>query len=105
MTNQNPTIEAANQQAFAEGRLAGLAIGALATSAVAFISLLGLEKALLALALSYFVMRDAKKDSPQRKPAKIALVVALVYVTCYVTMIVLFHDKIAELIRMLQKLG
>lgn len=38
-----------DRESFLEGRRTGLAIGALAASAVAFISLLGIEKAILAL--------------------------------------------------------
>lgn len=99
------TLGAQVEAAFREGRRAGLALGALAISIVAFISLLGLEKALLALVLGVFVARDAGAGSPVRKRAVMAIVVACVYVVAFVVMVVLFHDKFAALIRSLQQLG
>ena len=50
--------------AFAEGKRTGLAIGALAASAVAFVSLLGIEKAILGLALAALAARPHCPNRP-----------------------------------------
>jgi hypothetical protein len=93
------------EEAFREGRRAGMAVGALAIGIVAFISLLGLEKAILALVLGGLVARDTGTGSAARKRAITAIVVASVYVIAFVVMMVLFHDKFAAFIRSLQQLG
>ncbi len=93
------------EAAYREGRSAGLALGALAISAVAFISLLGIEKAVLALALALLGMRGAVIGSRSRRLAIAAIVITCVYAATYIVVVALYHDKISALIRMLQQLG
>jgi len=92
-------------EAYREGRRAGLAIGALAASLVAFISLLGIEKAILAVALALLALRQAPRRSAGRKTALAAIVVACVYTVVFIVVIVVFREKLAGLLRQLQQLG
>ena len=101
MTSQDTAV----QNAYADGKRMGIAISAVAMSLVAFLSLLGLEKALLALTLGLIVIRGAERGSPEARSAKVAVAVAAVYITCFLTAVVLFHDRIAEFLKMLQKLS
>ena len=90
---------------YAEGKREGLAIGAIAAGAVAFISLLGVEKAILAIVLAVLAFRGAKAGSAARRLSLAAIVVAAVYALTYIILLVLYYDKLVELIHLLQKLG
>ena len=72
---------------------------------MAFISLLGIEKAVLALALAVLGMRGAANGSSARRLAIAAMIIACVYAATYIVVVALYHDKISALIRMLQQLG
>ena len=93
------------QAAFDQGRQTGLAIGALAISIVAFISLLGLEKAILAAVLGVVSLRGLAAGSPGRRYATAAVAIAIVYAITFAIVLGLFHDKLAELVRLMQQLG
>ena len=94
-----------SSDAYQAGRRAGFALAALATSVVAFISLLGAEKAILALVLAAWAMRAAAPGSMPRKLGAVAVGVAVVYLITCVMVIVLFHDKIIALVHQLQRLS
>lgn len=91
--------------AYGEGRRAGLATGALAVGVVAFLSLLGIEKAALSLTLAVLALRGAKLGSTARRLSWLAVLISSIYVVTYVTVLVLYRDKLAELVRLLQQLG
>ena len=91
------------QAAFDQGRQTGLAIGALAMSIVAFISLLGIEKAILAAVLGVVSLRGL--GSPGRRYAVAAVAIAIVYAITFAIVLGLFHDKLGELVRLMQQLG
>lgn len=97
--------EDVRNSAYQEGRRAGLALAALAASLVAFLSLLGLEKALLAMALAYLASRGAVHSSRSRRLAGWALLISLLYTGLFATVLIVFHAKLAEIIRLLQQLG
>jgi len=92
-------------KAFREGKRAGLAIAAVAGSAVAFVSLLGIEKAILAIVLAILARRGAAPKSHTRRLASVAIGLAMLYVAMFAVVMALFHDKLGELIRLLQQLG
>lgn len=92
-------------EAFQEGKRAGLAIAALAGSAVAFVSLLGIEKTILAIVLAVLAIRGSAPRSRARRLALAALGIAAVYVLTFAVAMALFHEKLYELIRLLQQLG
>lgn len=91
--------------AYRQGRQAGLALGALAVSAVAFISLLGLEKAILGIVLAVLALRGMAPGSPDRRISVAAIAIACVYAVTFVIVMILFREKFFELGRLLQQLG
>lgn len=91
--------------AYADGRNSGLAVGALAASLVAFISLLGIEKAVLALVLAIFGLREARPGSRARQLSLWTLLIVGLYVVTFVVVLVLYHQKLVELVHLMQKLG
>jgi hypothetical protein len=92
-------------EAFREGKRAGLAIAAIGGSAVAFVSLLGIEKAVLAIVLAIVAIRGAAPKSHTRRLAFVAIGLAMLYVVTFAVVMVLFHDKLGELIRLLQQMS
>jgi NADH:ubiquinone oxidoreductase subunit K len=93
------------REAFREGRRAGLAIAAIAASAVAFVSLLGIEKAILAAVLAVLAMRGATRRSRTTRLARLAIGIAALYAVSFAVLLVLFRDKVWELLRLLQQMG
>lgn len=93
------------QAAFHQGRQTGLAMGALALSIVAFVSLLGLEKAILAAVLGLISIRGLAPGSPGRRYGTAAIAITIVYAVTFAIVLGVFHDRIAELARLLQQLG
>lgn len=88
----------------AQGRRQGLATAALALGVLSFIQLLGMEKALLAIGLAVLALRGA--SLPRTRGLAIAgLVLGGLYLAIAGVSLVLFRDKLTELIRLLQSLG
>lgn len=98
----NETVHA---EAFEQGKRTGLAIAALATAAVAFLSLLGLEKAILAVVLAVLAARGTPRESRSHRLALLALGIAVLYALTFVIVMVLFRDRIGELVRLLQQMS
>jgi hypothetical protein len=91
-------------QARDRGRREGLALAALALSLVAFINLLGAEKSLLAVVLAVIAMRGARVPLVLRR-SRLAIGFAMLHLLTFVVVIVLFHDKLAELLRLMHSLA
>lgn len=102
--NRIKTPDAA-ADAFSRGRQVGLATAALALSIVSFISLLGLEKAILAATLGIVAWRIRPSSSQGKKRSLLAIAVAVIYALIFIIVFALFHDKFADLIHMMQKLS
>ena len=83
------------------GRRDGLALGALALALVAFVNILSVEKSILAVVLAVLALKAA----PSSRQAKWALGVAGLHILTWVTVLVLFHEKIAQLLKLLQHLS
>jgi hypothetical protein len=82
-------------EAFDTGRRAGLAMAALALSLVAFLNLLGTEKALLAIALGLLARRESRPGSAGRRLATVAIGFAIVFlVSTAIILIVFWHDLV-----------
>jgi hypothetical protein len=92
-------------RAFEDGRRAGLATAALAVSVVAFLSLLGAEKALLAIALGLLARRGAPPGSAGRKLATVAIGVATVFLVTIAFVLVMFWDELVGLVNYLRQLS
>lgn len=92
-------------EAFREGKRAGMALAAIASGAVAFISLLGIEKAVLAIVLAVLALRGAAAKSRTRRLAFVAVGLAVLYIVTFAVVMILFYDKLGELIRLLQQMS
>lgn len=88
----------------AQGRREGLATAALALGVLSFIQLLGTEKALLAIGLAVLALRGATLRRA-RGLAFAGLALGCLYLALAVVTLVLYRDKFAELIRLVQSLG
>src|SRR5438874_7368674 len=77
-------------QAFDAGRRAGLATAAMALSLVCFLSLLGAEKALLAIGLGVLARRGSQPGSTGRRLATVAISVATVFLVSMAFILIMF---------------
>ena len=105
VTTDQTANDAQITEAFDAGRRAGLATAALALSVVAYISLLGAEKALLAIALAVIARRGSQPGSAGRKLANIAMGVGAVFLTSIVFVLIMFWDHLVGLINHLKQLS
>jgi hypothetical protein len=91
--------------AFQEGRRLGLATGALALSIVAFVNMLGIEKTVLAAVLAVLSLQGARPAAQVLRRGRAALAIVAVHALTIVTVLLVFHDKLQQLIHLLQKLS
>ena len=92
-------------KAFQEGKQTGLAIAAIACSAMAFVSLLGIEKAALALVLAILACRGVAEASRVRRLAHLAIGIAIIYAVTFAVVLTVYHDKVSELFRLLLRMS
>jgi len=81
-----------------------MATAAVALGVVAFLNLLGTEKGILAIVLAVLSLRNLSADAPPRR-ARIAIALGVVQLATVVMVLVLFHDKLRQLIELLRTLG
>ena len=91
--------------AYERGRRIGLATGALALSVVAFVNLLGLEKSILAVILALLALRGSASAVEGAPRARAALIIAVLHIVTIAAVLVIFHDKLLQLLHLLEKLG
>ena len=91
--------------AYDRGRRVGLATAALALSATAYLNLLGAEKSILAITLALLASRGADSVALASARARIAVVLAVVHLVVIATVLVLFQDRLRELLHLLRTLG
>lgn len=101
---QSNDLEAVHT-AHRDGYRLGLATAALALSVVAFVNMLGIEKSVLAAVLALLAMQGTRPIDQLLRRGKAALLISALYAVTIVTVLVLFHDKLSELIHLMQKLG
>jgi hypothetical protein len=104
MTGLLPPHDDPRQAALRQGRREGLATAALAAGCVAFLNLLGAEKALLAMTLAGLAL-GGLPAGPARSRALAALGLSAVYVITLITVLIFYHDKLAHLLGLLKDLG
>ena len=92
-------------QAFDTGRRAGMATAALALSFVAFFSLLGAEKALLAIALGLLARRGSQPGSAGRRLATVAIGVATVFLVSMAFILIMFWNELVGLVNYFRQLS
>lgn len=91
--------------AYLQGRNMGLATAALALSLVSFVNLLGIEKSILAAVLAIFALRGRNPAAQTARRSRITLIFAGIHAVTFIVVVALFHEKLAELIHLLQKLS
>ncbi|HQR05659.1 MAG TPA: hypothetical protein PLN21_02500 [Gemmatales bacterium] len=105
VSSEQTSVDNQLAQAFAAGRRAGLAIAALAVSLVAFLSLLGAEKALLAIALGILARHGAKPGSAGRRLATAAIGIGTVFLITITFVLIVFWKQLVDLVHHLMQLS
>jgi hypothetical protein len=98
--NEGPIAEA-----FDAGRRAGFAVSAVALGLVSFLSLLGAEKALLAIVLGVLAARGAPPGSSARRLGVAGVCLGALFLLTLAVVLVVFGDKLLELVELLKKLS
>lgn len=104
MTASQSSHDDPGRAALLQGRREGLATAALAAACLAFVNLLGAEKALLALTLAGLAVRGLPPGAARGR-ALAAVGLSAVYLATVVTVLILFRHELADLIRLLKDLG
>jgi uncharacterized membrane protein len=92
-------------EAYNIGRRVGFGISALALSIVAYLSLLGLEKAVLAIVLGALALRGMKQGTLARRLGFISIILSAIFIITFLVVMFLFWDKVIELMTILRKLS
>ena len=90
---------------FADGRRSGLATAALAVGVVSFLSMLGVEKAALAVVLGVLAIRGAAPGSSARRLGMVAVLLGGLFVVTLIVLLAVFRNEFAELLRSLRRLS
>ena len=77
----------------------------MAVSVVAFISLWGIEKALLAITLAFLAFRGSRRGDGARRLAGQAIVVRFGYVITIILLLIVFRSQLAKFLQMLHQLS
>jgi hypothetical protein len=93
------------EEAFDAGRRAGFAVSAVALGLVSFLSLLGAEKAVLAIVLGVLALRGAPPGSSARRMGVAAVCLGALFLVTVGVVLVVYGDKLLELVRLLKKLS
>ena len=99
-TNEGPIAEA-----FDAGRRAGFAVSAAVLGLVSFLSLLGAEKALLTIVLGVLALRGARPGTSARRLGVVAVCLGALFLVTVAVVLVLYGDKLLEVVRLLKKLS
>jgi hypothetical protein len=92
-------------EAYDAGRRVGFAVSALAMSLVAFLSLLGAEKAILAIVLGAVAVRGGRPGTLARRLGIAAMAVSVVFLVTAAVVLALFWGRFVEAIKTLQQLS
>ncbi len=91
--------------AFRAGRRVGFGISALVLSLVGFLSMLGAEKAILAIVLGALAIRGSGHGTLARRLGLIAICLGTAFLLTMVVVLIVFRGQVLELIQTLQKLS
>ena len=92
-------------EAYNTGRRVGFGISALTLSIVAYLSLLGLEKAILAIVLGALALRGMKQGALARRLGIVSIILSVIFIITFFVVMFLFWDKVKEIIVLLRKLS
>jgi len=87
------------------GLRVGFGIAALTFGAVSFLSLLGAEKAVTAIVFGVLAMRGVRQGSLAKRLGRASVVLGAAFLFTMAALLVVFHDQVMELVRVLQKLS
>jgi hypothetical protein len=105
MTEINPhTVISDVADARLDGRREGFAIAAFSLGLISFLSLLGVEKAVLAIVLAAMAFSGSTSKAVRRR-AIFATGLALLYIITIAVVLVLFQEELGQLIQSLHKLS
>ncbi len=91
--------------AYCAGRRVGFGISALALSLVGFLSLLGAEKAILAMVLGGLAIRQSGRGTLARRLGITAICLAALFLATMIVVLVVFQDQLLGFLQMLHKLS
>ena len=92
-------------EAYDAGRRVGFGVSALAIGLVSFLSLLGAEKAILAIALGTLAVRGSDPNPLSRRLGNAAIVLGVVFLLTVGVVLAVFWDQAVEFVRLLQQLS
>jgi hypothetical protein len=79
---------------YQDGFRAGIATAALAVSIVAFLSVIGLEKSLLAGVLGFLALRGGLAGRVTTRRGRLALIFAGVHIILVIVVVALYHEEV-----------
>ena len=105
-TETTETTEPTGNPEFIAGQKLAFATAALLLGIASFISLLGVEKGILAIAFACMALRTrpAPRLEARRGWAVTGLVLGAIFVILVPTVVLIFHERVVELIEALEKL-
>ncbi len=91
--------------AFRAGRRVGFGISELVLSLVGFLSLLGAEKAILAIVLGTLAIRGSARGALARRLGVTAICLGAAFLLTMVVVLIVFRGQVLEFVQMLHKLS
>ena len=91
-------------EAYDTGRRVGFGVSALALGLVTFLSLLGAEKAILAIVLGTLAVRGSNARTLSRRLGTEAIILGVVFLLTGGVVLVVFWDQAIELVRHIKQL-
>ena len=98
--NQDQIIKAYNT-----GRRVGFGISALVLSIVAYLSMLGFEKAILAIVLGVLALKGTENKTITKRLGIISICLGVLFIITAIVMLIIFRDKVAEFITLLKQIS
>ncbi len=102
-TAENPREQVT--EAFRAGRRVGLGIAALALSLVAFLTLLGAEKAILAIILGALAIRGSGPHTQARRLGSAGIMIGCLFLLALIGGLIVFWEQVREFVQMLNRLS
>jgi Na+-driven multidrug efflux pump len=87
------------------GRRDGFGIAAVVVGIITFVSLLGIEKAVVAIVLGALAMQGARKGSRARRLGGVALILGITFEVALVVLLIVFREEVGTLISALEQLS
>lgn len=91
-------------EAYNSGRRVGFGISALALSVVTYLSLLGFEKAILAIVLGALAMQAGQRTLARRLGI-ISIALGVIFMVTVIVLIIVFQEKVMEFVTLLKELS